>query len=93
MFDKIIAALRSLVNPDMSKEEVAAALDKHANGLAWRTSTVDLLKVLKLDPSLEARQKMAHKLGHAEFKGSDSDNTWLHTKVLEEVSNHGIKVQ
>ncbi len=100
MFDKIIAALKAMFHPDVATRdgerahsEIAAALDKKAKGLAWRTSIVDLLKTLELDSSLEGRRVLAKELGYAiPFDGSAKDNMWLHDRVLSEVNRHGIKI-
>lgn len=94
MFEKILAALRSLFQADMTKTEIATALDQRAKGLAWRTSIVDLMKVLGLDSSLESRRHLALELGYTKpsFTGTPDENQWLHERVLAEVAKHGIKI-
>ncbi len=96
MFDKIIAALRNMFQDDMTTAEMSAALDKKARGtkgLSWRTSTVDLMKVLELDNSMSARRQLALELGYTKsFEGTAADNEWLHERVLAEVVKHGIKI-
>jgi hypothetical protein len=93
MFEQILAAFRALWRADMTETERAAALDKRAVGLEWRTSDVDLLKVLGMDSSLKARHALAKDLGYAlEFTGSAADNRWLHHRILEQVARHGIKI-
>lgn len=94
----IDALLRLLGSPDMSRAEVEAALVKRAleKGQAsnWRESIVDLLKLLDLDSSLEARKALAAELGYtgSDEDGSAAKNMWLHAKVMRKVSEHGIKV-
>lgn len=94
MFEKILTALRSLYHhADMTEAEMAEALDKRAHGLGWRTSIVDLLKVLELDTSIEARRALASDLGYEmPYSASTIDNRWLHQRVMEEVAKHGIKI-
>lgn len=93
MFEKILAAIRSLFQSSMTKDQVAAALDQRANGLAWRTSIVDLMKVLQLDSSLAARGHLAMELGYpGPFTGTAEANEWLHAKVLAKVAEHGIVI-
>ncbi len=69
-------------------EERAA---KNPQELNWKTSIVDLLKLLELDSSYEARKEMAVELGCPADKMDDSAemNTWLHQKVLQEIAKNG----
>jgi len=62
--------------------------------LKWKTSIVDLLKVLNVDSSLEARKELAKELGYQQgkFDGSDDDNAWLHDAVMEKLAETGGKV-
>jgi len=62
--------------------------------LNWRTSIVDLLKLLDIDSSLEARKQLADELGApAELKdGSAEMNTWLHRTVLRKIAENGGNV-
>jgi len=56
----------------------------------WRISVVDLLKLLDVDSSLEARAQLAKELGHhGKFTGSDDDNEWLHDAVMEKLAETG----
>jgi hypothetical protein len=77
----------------MTDAERTEALDARAHGLPWRTSMVDLLKVLELDFSEDARRTLASDLGYAiPFTGTAEDNRWLHHRVLDEIAKHGIKI-
>lgn len=61
--------------------------------LNWRTSIVDLMKLLDLDSSLENRKELATELGYAGAKdGSAEMNIWLHNAVMLELVNNGAKV-
>ncbi len=71
--------------------ELAAELDAKANpqGLRWRTSIVDLMKLTGQDSSLEARAKLAHDLGHeGSFTGTAEQNIALHRKVMDRLARN-----
>ena len=72
-------------------EQRAAA---NAQQLNWRTSIVDLLKLLDLDSSLTARKELATELGCPTDLMADSAkmNTWLHKAVLARIAANGGKV-
>jgi hypothetical protein len=61
--------------------------------LNWRTSIVDLLKLLNIDSSFANRTQLAKELG---YTGSTSDsasmNLWLHKQVLRKLQESGGKV-
>lgn len=62
--------------------------------LNWRTSIVDLLKLLDIDSSLVARQQLATELGCPPelMKESAQMNTWLHKTVLAKIAANGGNV-
>jgi hypothetical protein len=66
---------------------------KHGEKLNWRTSIVDLMKLLKLDSSLASRKELAKELG---YTGSTDDsasmNIWLHKQVMQKLAANGGKV-
>ncbi|WP_345320651.1 DUF3597 domain-containing protein [Candidatus Villigracilis proximus] len=57
----------------------------------WKVSIVDLLKVLDIDSSREARNELAKELGCPEDLMSDSAkmNVWLHKEVLKQIAANG----
>jgi len=59
--------------------------------LNWKTSIADLLFLLGIENSYEARKELAIELGcPPEFmKDSAKMNTWLHKKVLQEIAANG----
>jgi hypothetical protein len=65
-----------------------------AQKLNWKTSIVDLLKLLEIDSSLGARKEMATELGcPAELMGDSAKmNMWLHKAVLRKVAANGGNV-
>jgi hypothetical protein len=61
--------------------------------LNWRTSIVDLMKLLNLDSSLEERKSLATELGYSGAKdGSAEMNMWLHKAVMNKLAANGGKV-
>ncbi|HTI46489.1 MAG TPA: DUF3597 domain-containing protein [Casimicrobiaceae bacterium] len=59
----------------------------------WRTSIVDLLKLLDLDSSLNARKGLANELNvHAGADGSAEENIALHKAVMQKIAENGGKV-
>jgi hypothetical protein len=80
--------------PEVDIEEVMEGYaSRTAQKLNWRTSIVDLLKLLDVDSSLENRKELAKELGYA---GNTSDsatmNVWLHKQVLRKLQENGGKV-
>jgi len=70
----------------------AMATQKGGGG-NWRTSIVDLLKLLDLDSSLDARKELAEELGvHAGAHGSAEQNIALHKAVMRKLAENGGKV-
>ena len=68
--------------------EKAAANPQKLN---WKTSIVDLLKLLDLDSSFGARKEMARELGCPDNLMGDSAqmNMWLHKEVLKRIAANG----
>ena len=77
--------------------DVEAVLTEMANmkggGGNWRTSIVDLLKLLDLDSSLSARKDLANELNvHAGADGSAEENMALSKAVWAELAKNGGQV-
>ncbi|CAM5798149.1 DUF3597 domain-containing protein [Rhizobacter fulvus] len=61
--------------------------------LNWRTSIVDLMKLLGLDSSLAARKELAQELHYTgDMNDSAAMNIWLHRQVMNKVAANGGKV-
>lgn len=62
--------------------------------LNWRTSIVDLMKLLGMDSSLAERKALATELGcPAEFMNDSARmNVWLHKEVLRQIAQNGGNV-
>jgi len=78
--------------------DIVALLEKKAAAntqkLNWKTSIVDLLKLLDIDSSLQARKELAGELGCPANLMNDSAqmNMWLHKTVLAKVAANGGNV-
>jgi len=78
----------------MSRGEVEAMIAKIAadadEDYDWKQSIVDLMKLLKLDSSLNARKQLAQELGYKDtLNGSAEMNIWLHQQVMSKLAESG----
>lgn len=86
-----------VVNP-IAVVDVVAQLEQRAAAnpqkLNWRTSIVDLLKLLDIDSSLAARKELAKELRCPDELMADSAqmNMWLHKNVLAHIAANGGNV-
>ena len=82
----------------ITEVDVVAQLEKraaaNAQKLNWRTSIVDLLKLLDIDSSLTERKALATELGCPANRMADSAemNVWLHQEVLKRIAANGGNV-
>ena len=88
------AAAPAVAVPVVDVEVVLVDLaSKSAEKLNWRTSIVDLMKLLQLDSSLASRKELAQEL---HFTGDTNDsasmNIWLHRQVMIKLAENGGKV-
>ncbi len=78
------------VNVEAVLEQLAA---QKGGGGNWRTSIVDLLKLLDLDSSLDARKELAQELGvNAGAHGSAEQNIALSKAVWKKLAENGGQV-
>ncbi|WP_198085618.1 DUF3597 domain-containing protein [Variovorax sp. E3] len=78
--------------PAIALGDVAAVLDgmPGASNLNWRTSIVDLMKLLGLDSSLDARKQLAAELSYGEDTSDSAKmNIWLHRQVMTKLAANG----
>src|SRR5215207_4219101 len=77
----------------MSQVDVMNMLEQKARGtgLNWKQSIADLLFLLDMDNSREARTELAKELGAPEDVMGDSArmNTWLHKTVMRKIAENG----
>ena len=90
--NQTLAAMPAGPKP-ISDVDVVKQLELKAKGtgLNWKVSIVDLLTLLDIDHSREARNELATELGCPPEFMSDSAkmNTWLHKTVLHKIAENG----
>ena len=90
-------APQQAATPVMPVVDVEAILttmqQQNAQPLNWRTSIVDLLKLLNLDSSLASRKELADELHYTGDKNDSATmNIWLHKQVMIKLAENGGKV-
>jgi len=89
------AASGSTANvPAVDVEAVLNSMaQKNPEKLNWRTSIVDLMKLVGMDSSLTARKELAQELHYTgNTADSASMNTWLHKQVMKKIGDNGGKL-
>jgi 3-oxoacyl-ACP reductase-like protein len=72
---------------------LTAMADEKGDGGNWQESIVDLLKLLDLDSSLDARKALADELNvHVADDGTAEENIALHHAVMQKLAENGGKV-
>jgi hypothetical protein len=90
-----VAAAAPVAPVAISAVDVVAKLEglaaANAEKLNWKTSIVDLMKLLGLDSSLAVRKELAAELDCPADKMADSAqmNMWLHKTVLQKLAENG----
>jgi hypothetical protein len=82
------AAPKAISEVDVVKQ---LELKAKGTGLNWKQSISDLLFLLEIDNSREARTELAKELGASDEVMSDSArmNTWLHKTVMKKIAENG----
>jgi hypothetical protein len=84
------AAPAPVVDVEAVLEEMAS---ENSQRLNWRTSIVDLMKLLGMESSLAERRELADELGYTGDKSDTATmNIWLHKQVLRKLAENGGKV-
>lgn len=90
------AAVTETPNQEVDVVAVCEALAaKNLEKLNWKSSIVDLLKLLGLDSSLAHRKALAEELNcPKDLIGGDYSqmNVWLHKEVMKQLAENGGKV-
>ena len=91
------SGLQGSAQPTLQNVDIDAVLSEMASkkdgGGNYRQSIVDLLKLLDLDSSLNARKELAEELNvHAGAHGSAEQNIALHKAVMKKIEENGGKV-
>lgn len=77
----------TLVNVENSLDSMPGA-----DRLNWRTSIVDLMKLINVDSDYASRKALASELGREDYEGNAEDNLWLHKRVMQELAANGGEV-
>jgi len=78
---------------DVEQVLTGIAASKGNPDLNWRTSIVDLMKLLDMDSSFTNRKELATELGYTgELDGSAEMNIWLQKQVMRQLAANGGKV-
>ena len=75
----------------ITADELAARIGNipGADKLNWQTSIVDLMKLVRIDPSYANRKELAIEMGNADYSGTAEDNIALHKTVLAKMAEAG----
>ena len=91
------AAAKPAAPPPPQPVDVAAVLTKIAADKGrpsnWQVSIVDLLQLLDMDSSLNARKELANELNiHVAADGTAAENIGLHKAVMAKLAANGGKI-
>ncbi|ROZ76058.1 DUF3597 domain-containing protein [Ramlibacter sp. WS9] len=91
--DAASAAAPAAVQPVDVEAVLTAMAANNPQKLNWRTSIVDLMKLVGMESSLAERKELATELGYSGAKdGSAEMNIWLHKAVMKKMAENGGKV-
>jgi 3-oxoacyl-ACP reductase-like protein len=81
----------------MERVDIEKVLDgmaaNNSQKLNWRTSIVDLMKLVGMDSTLQERKDLADELGYSGDKNDSAKmNMWLHKEVMKRMEQNGGKV-
>ena len=91
------ASAAPVAPPVLSEVDVEAVLTGLAatsgQKLNWRSSIVDLMKLVGMESSLAERRELAQELGYTgDTQDTATMNVWLHKQVLKKLAENGGKV-
>lgn len=90
--DDTIATTGATATVDVEQVLAAKAAETDQD-LNWRSSIVDLMKLVGIDSSLDNRKALARELGYSgDLNGSAEMNIWLHKATMRELAKNGGKV-
>lgn len=86
----VVATAPAAPDP-ISQAEMEDRISKMAGAddLNWRTSIVDLMKLVGIDPSFANRKELAEELGMTDYEGTAEQNINLHHAVLNMLAAEG----
>jgi 3-oxoacyl-ACP reductase-like protein len=87
--DAAPAASVAIADVDVIAHLEAMAAD-NGQKLNWRSSIVDLMKLVGMESSLQERKDLAMELGYTgDLEGSAEMNIWLHKAVMRALAANG----
>ncbi len=90
---EIAAGQVPAMNPFDVNAQLTALAAANSQELQWQTSIVDLMKLVGIDSSLQARQALAQELHYAgDASDSAKMNVWLHAEVMQRLAANGGQV-
>ncbi len=90
---EIAAGQVPAMNPFDVNAQLTALASANSQELQWQTSIVDLMKLVGIDSSLQARQALAQELHYAgDVSDSAKMNMWLHAEVMKRLAANGGQV-
>ena len=90
---EIAAGQVPAMNPFDVNAQLTALASASPQELQWQTSIVDLMKLVGIDSSLQARQALAQELHYAgDVSDSAKMNMWLHAEVMKRLAANGGQV-
>ncbi len=80
--------------PQVDVEQVLNSMAQNTpEKLNWRTSIVDLMKLVGMDSSLAARKTLAQELHYTgDMNDTAPMNIWLHKQVMQKMAENGGNV-
>lgn len=78
---------RAAISPEEVEKRIANI--PGAEDLNWQTSIVDLMKLVRIDPSYANRKELANELGMVDYEGTAEQNMALHHAVLNKMALAG----
>jgi hypothetical protein len=81
------SAMSDAISQEEMEARIAAMPD--SDKFNWRTSIVDLMKMVGLDPSYANRKELAEELGMTDYEGTAEQNINLHHAVLNTLAAEG----
>lgn len=91
LLEKLLSWVKTLGKEKLSDVDLTAELDDLAKGtrLEWRTSIVDLLKLVGADSSSTARAALGEELGVEGVSGDAAYNEKLRVAVFKKLADNG----
>lgn len=78
---------REPISTETVEQRIAAI--PGSEDLNWQISIVDLMKLVRIDPSYENRKQLAQEMGNHDYSGTAEDNIALHKAVINQMAAAG----